>query len=405
MTMFKKTSNLIAIVLVAATTFYAGYYFGARGFEVGVKKNPPQIVISNKEPKDQNVDFKIFWTVWSVLNDKHIDRPLNAQKLIYGAVSGMVNAVGDDYTAFFTPDQNKIAKSSLNGSYEGIGAELGFKDRQLIVVSPLDGSPAQAAGVRPGDKILEIEGVSTLGMSLSDAVSKIRGVAGTVSTLKMQHGDEDPKVVKITRNKIVSKSVDWKDLGDGIVRIRITRFGDNTNMELSDSVRAIKKEVPNLKGIVLDLRENPGGYLESAVYVASEFMAKGTVLVVQNADGTKKEESVNRQGQLTTVPLVVLIDKGSASASEIVAGALKDSGRAKLVGVTSFGKGTIQSTQDFDDSSSLHVTIAKWLTPKGIWVHKVGLTPEVVVERSEDDILNGRDPQIDKAKEVLINAK
>lgn len=403
--MLRKASNLFIILLISVSTFYGGYYVGRRGFEVQVKKNPPAINILNKEPKEQTVDFGIFWQVWDTLNTNHIDRPLDAQKLIYGAVSGMVASVGDDYTSFFPPTQNTVIKSTLSGAYEGIGAELGFRykgnEKQLIIISPLDGSPAQKAGILPGDSILGVDGESTVGVELSTAVSKIRGASGTEVTLKIQRDGNEPKDIKIVRGQIVAKSVSWKDLGDGVGYIRLSRFGDNTIEDWSTAITQLTTQMPNLKGVVLDVRGNPGGYLTAAVYVASEFIPSGTVLYQESADGSLMEEDVVRPGLLTKIPVVVLIDDGSASASEIVSAALRDSGRAKLVGIKSFGKGTVQSSVDFKDGSSLHVTVAKWLTPKKEWVHKVGITPDVVVERTEEDVLNGKDPQLDKAKEMV----
>ncbi len=401
--MIRRAQLLVLILLISVSCFYGGYYFGQRGFVIELKKNPPKINVTNREPSEQNLDFKGFWEVWDYLNKSHIDRPLDAKKLYYGAISGMVNAVGDDYTSFFAPTQNALVKSTLSGTYEGIGAELGFKDSQLIIISPLDGSPAIASGILPGDKILEIEGVSTVGINLQEAVIKIRGDAGTVVTLKLQRGDQEPKVVPITRGKIVAKSVSWRDLGDSVAYIRLSRFGDNTNTDWSDAVIQLKNQMPNLKGVVLDVRGNPGGYLNSAIFVASEFIPKGAVMFEEKADHSLSEGNVDRRGSLIDLPLVVLIDKGSASASEIVAAALRDDLNAKLVGVKSFGKGTIQTSQEFKDGSSIHVTIAKWLTPKKEWVHKVGLTPDIVVERSEEDVLAGRDPQLDKAKEEMLN--
>lgn len=401
--MMRRAQLLVLILLISVSCFYGGYYFGQRGFVIQLKKSPPRISVTNREPLEQSLDFKGFWEVWDYLNKNHIDRPLDAKKLYYGAISGMVNAVGDDYTSFFAPTQNALVKSTLSGTYEGIGAELGFKDSQLIIISPLDGSPAKDAGILPGDKILEIEGVSTVGVNLQEAVIKIRGDAGTVVTLRLQRGDQEAKVVPITRGKIVAKSVSWRDLGDSVAYIRLSRFGDKTNPDWSDAVTQLKNQMPNLKGIVLDVRGNPGGYLDSAIYVASEFIPKGVVMFEEKADQTVSEREVNRRGNLLGVPLVALIDKGSASASEIVAAALRDDLKVKLIGTKSFGKGTIQTSQEFKDGSSIHVTIAKWLTPNKEWIHKVGLTPDIVVERTEEDILAGRDPQLDKAKEEMLN--
>ncbi len=397
---------IFTLILVGAWTFYGGYYFGKRGFEIEIKKNPPKVTINNREPQDQTVDFKIFWEVWNSLNEKHIDRPIDAQKLVYGAAVGMVNAVGDDYTAFFPPVQNKMAKSSLNGTYEGIGAELGFKEKQIVIIAPIEGSPAEAAGVKSGDAILEIDGVSTAGITIPDAVSKIRGDSGTAVTLKLYRDGQDPFDLKITRGQIKTKSVSWKDLGDGVGYLRLARFGDSTSTEWTESVLAMRQQMPNLKAVVLDVRGNPGGYLTAAQYISSEFLSNGkTVLFEELADKTLIQMDVNRLGALTDdkIRVAVLINKGSASASEIVSGALRDNKRAVLVGEKSFGKGTVQASDEFKDGSSLHVTIAKWLTPNKTWVHKKGFEPDVAVERTEQDYKDNKDPQLDKAKEVVLN--
>lgn len=404
--MFRKLQTIIVLVLFCTISFYGGYYFGKRGFLIEIKKNPPNVTILNREPKDQTIDFKNFWVVWDVLNTKHIDRPLDAQKLVYGAISGMVKAVGDDYTSYFTPEQNQIVTSSLNGTYEGIGAELGFdKNKQIIIVSPFDGSPASRAGLLPGDKILEIDGQSTFGLAISDAVVKIRGKANTEVKLKIQRGENEPKDYAITRGNITAKAVEYKDLGEGVGYLKLSRFGETTTRDWTTEVLKMTTSQKDLKAVVVDVRGNPGGFLDAAIYISSEFIIDGPVLWEELADGTQNSFEVNRAGLLTKVPVVVLIDKGSASASEIVASALKDRRNAKLVGMTSFGKGTVQASEDFADKSSLHVTVAKWLSPNKTWVHKVGIKPDFEVDRTEDDILSGRDPQLDAAKEVAKNAK
>jgi carboxyl-terminal processing protease len=288
---------IFSVLLVGVWAFYGGYYMGKRGFEIEIKKNPPKIDITNKEPQDQTVDFQIFWDTWKSLNEKHIDRPLDAKKLVYGAAQGMVAAVGDDYTAFFPPVQNKMAKSSLNGTYEGIGAELGFKEKQIVIIAPIEGSPAEAAGVKAGDAILEIDGNTTAGITIPDAVSKIRGDSGTAVTLKLFREGQDPFDLKITRGQIKTKSVTWKDLGDGVGYLRLARFGDSTSTEWTESVLAMKTEMPNLKAVVLDVRGNPGGYLTAAQYIASEFLPSGkTVLYEELADKTLIQMDVNRLG-------------------------------------------------------------------------------------------------------------
>ena len=336
-----------------------------------------------------------------MISSEYLDRPVNGQKMLYGAIQGMVESLGDPYTSFLPPEINKAVMSSLNGTYEGIGAELGLdKNGQLIVVSPLDGSPAKAAGVQPGDKILKIEEDSTVGIAITEAVAKIRGQAGTISTLTLQRGAGEPVVVRIKREKITIASATWKDEGDGVVYIRLSRFGSDTNAEWDKVVSEINVGMKNISVIVLDVRGNPGGYLLSSVHVAGEFQRNKTVVFQETATGELLPLETTRVGSFEKIPTYVLIDSGSASASEILAAALKDNSDAILIGTKSFGKGTIQDAKEFEDGSGLHLTVSKWLTPNKEWVHEVGLEPDVVVERTQEDITSLRDPQLDKALEM-----
>lgn len=388
------------ILLLSIGFFSGGYYFGRRGFDIEYKKNPPEVRVINRDNGPKDVDFAQFWEVWNLINDQHIDRPFDPRLLMYGALKGLTEAVGDPYTSFLPPIENESLSSALNGEYEGIGAELGMRDNQLIVVAPLDGSPAQEVGVRAGDKILKIFEEDTSGISITEAVSKIRGEKGTLVSLTLQRDDIDPFVVTIIRDKIEIKSVTWEDKGDGVGYIRLSRFGERTPKEWSDVVSEVLTQMPNLRSVILDVRGNPGGFLNGSVYVASEFIEKGVVVKQATADGTMVSLDVNRRGKLLEYPVVVLIDQGSASASEIVTIALVDYGRAKVVGKNSFGKGTIQDARDFEDGSGVHVTVAKWLSPKGTWVHEVGVKPDYEIDFSEQDIAENRDPQLDKAVEV-----
>jgi len=338
-----------------------------------------------------------------MLAAEYLDRPVSGQEMLYGAIQGMVQALGDPYTSFLPPEVNEAVTSSLNGVYEGIGAELGLDDGQLIVVAPLDGSPAKAAGVQPGDKILRIEDESTVGISITDAVAKIRGTAGTVSTLTLQRGSGEPFVVHIKREKITISSVTWKDEGDGVVYIRLSRFGSDTNTEWNKAVAEINVGMDNISAIVFDLRGNPGGYLLSSVHVAGEFMRNEVVLYQETAIGNQIPLDTTRVGSFEGVPLYILIDQGSASASEILAAALRDHAEAVLIGQTSFGKGTIQDAKEFADGSGLHLTVAKWLTSSKEWVHEVGLEPDVVVERTQEDLEATRDVQLETALDMARN--
>ena len=317
---------------------------------------------------------------------------------MYGAINGLLSSLQDPYTSFFPPKENTEFKTQLAGEFSGIGAELSLSgDNRIMVVSPLDDSPAKKAGLRSQDIILKVNNEDTFGWTVAQAVEKIRGIKGTAVDLAILHDKEKTPVnIKITRDTIVIKSVTgWvKNIncskencaenanGTPIAYIRLSQFGDKTNDEWINVINSINNDAQkkNFKGIVLDLRNNPGGYLNDAVFIASEFIKSG-VVVKQEDDARNQEElSVSRRGVLLDQPLVVLINKGSASASEIVAGALRDHNRAKLLGDRSFGKGTIQQAVEVDNGASLHISIAKWLTPSGLWVNKVGLEPDIKVD-------------------------
>jgi len=389
-----------AFIVISAAIFLGGWQLGFAGYQLDLKLNPPSLKIENKKITSGEIDFSPLWDVLDRINEEYLFRPVDGTKLLYGAISGLIKALGDPYTAFLNPDENSAFNDSLEGTYEGIGAELGIRDEQLIIVAPLGGSPAEGQGVRAGDKILEINGESASGISVTEAVTKIRGKAGTVVELTLQRGSGDSFKVSITRAQITVKSVNFEDKGNGIYYLEVTRFGETTNDEWDEAVAKAK----GAKGIVLDLRSNPGGYLSAAVYLASEFLDSGTVLLQEDANGDRAPlsvQSTENDHAFAGIPVVVLIDEGSASASEILAAALSERVNAKLVGEKSFGKGTVQDAVDFDDGSGLHLTVAKWLTPSGEWVHDKGLEPDFKVELTDEDINAGRDPQLDKALDLL----
>lgn len=412
----------IQFILVILISLLVGYYFGVNKINLDWKKYHPKITVESKEPPPQvtSVDFSTFWTVWQKLESSYYDKTkLDPQKMLNGAISGMVQALDDPFTVYLPPVQNDNFKQGLAGQFQGIGAELGIKDQKILVISPLNGSPAQKAGVRAGDFILAVNEESTASMTLSQAVEKIRGPKGSAVTLTILHKDQnDPKEIKIVRDVITVKSVDsWikkikdidsiespREFADSkVAYISLSQFGDNTNAEWLSEVNNLNIKISSekdVKGVVLDLRNNPGGYLNDAVFIASEFVKERTVVVSEEQANGKTTLSANRRGLLTEIPVIVLINKGSASASEIVAGALKDNGRAKLVGETSFGKGTVQQAEELGGGAGLHVTIAKWLTPNGTWVNGSGLKPDIEVALDEKN--PERDLQLEKAVLELV---
>jgi carboxyl-terminal processing protease len=418
-----RFTNVRLFVIIAALCILTG----GIGYRLGERKTSlsftpdKRIVVNQNAPASINVDFSLFWDVWQRVTRSYIDRAtIDPQKMVWGAISGMVNALGDPYTTYLPPADNKDFKENLGGAFEGIGAQLGMKDNRVMVIAPLKGTPAEGAGIRAGDYIMKVDGEDTTGWSVNETVNKIRGPKGTTVKLSILHAtDSQPADISIVRNTINVPSVDWwikpvseipeisgvdaaKNLPQQapIAYIRLSQFGDNTNADWEKAVSDVLAAGSTVKGLVLDLRNNPGGYLDGAVYIASEFIKSGTVVSQVNSDGTKQDYSVDRQGRLITIPMVVLINKGSASAAEIVSGALRDYKRATLVGETSFGKGSVQTPEDLPDGSSIHITTGRWLLPNGDSISKKGITPDIVV--AMDTVNATSDAQLEKAVDLLV---
>ena len=422
-----KKLRRLQIVLLLIIAGFVGYYFGVNNVKLSWNNYKPSLAVINKEAPTSlvNVDFSTFWIVWQKIEANYYDKTkLDPIKMLNGAIQGMISSLGDPYTMYLPPVQNTNFKDGMAGQFSGIGAELGMKDNQIVVVAPLAGSPAEKVGIKAGDIVLKVDDESTTDLALSAVVDKIRGPKGTSVTLTIQHKEETKSQdIKIIRDIITIESVvGWvkkvneidgikitKNTNDKIAYIRLSQFGDSTNTDWVSIVNDISLKAQtdkSIKGMVLDLRNNPGGYLTDAVFIASDFLKQGTPVVMEeNPQGIRDTLSVGRKGQLYDIPLIVLINKGSASASEIVSGALRDNkingkSRAILVGETSFGKGTIQQADDLGNGAGLHITIAKWLTPNGIWVHGVGLKPDISVALDSKD--QSHDTQLEKAVLELI---
>lgn len=418
----QKIKSLQLVVLLIISVLI-GYYFGVNNVKVSWKNYQPSLAVVNREAPAalSNVDFSTFWNVWQRLETNYFDKTkLDPTKMLNGAIEGMTQSLGDPYTVYLPPVQNTNFKEGLAGQFSGIGAELGTKDKQIIVIAPLAGSPAEKAGIKAGDAILKVNENSTLDWTLPATVEKIRGPKGTSVVLSILHKDsEKPLDIKIIRDVITVKSVaGWvknvkdieninvpKDSANKIAYVRLSQFGDSTNNDWVSVINDINLKMQTdktIKGLIIDLRNNPGGYLTDAKFIASEFLPKEAVVVYQEGDSRRAPLKVDRKGLFTNtgVKVIVLINKGSASASEIVAGALRDNkvggkSRAVLIGETSFGKGTIQQSDDLGNGAGLHITIAKWLTPNGTWVNGVGLKPDIEVALDEKD--PSRDTQLEKA--------
>ncbi|KKU96128.1 MAG: Carboxyl-terminal protease [Candidatus Amesbacteria bacterium GW2011_GWB1_48_13] len=407
-----NSRKLLIVGTLVIASGWVGLTFEFKNWRPAVVLNKSSVVRSGPE----EVDFSLFWTVWDKVSAEYVDKSaVDGKKMVDGAISGMVSALGDPYTVYLPAQQNKESKEDLGGAFEGVGIQLGYKDNRLAIVAPLDGTPAHRAGVKAGDFILHIKDEkkrldrSTDGLTLPEAVKMIRGEGGTTVELTLARaGQEDPFKVELTREIIVVKSVtvEYPDSGGGkIAWIKLNRFGDRTREEWNAVVGELADK-EDIDGVVLDLRNNPGGYLEMSVYIAGEFLSPGkTVVGQQYGDGTKTDTKVDRNGRLLKQRLAVLVNEGSASASEILAGALQDHKRAKVVGVKSFGKGSVQQPDDFPDGSGVHITIAKWLRPSGEWIDKIGITPDEVVEwEPEGDaaVSDADDPQLKKAIELIL---
>lgn len=387
----KQGAFLLAFLLI----FFAGYATGKSDQPHNRISDSSGIVVNQEKGKPSSVDFSLFWDAWKVVQNKYVKEP-DEQERLYGAISGMVAGLGDPYSVYMKPSDTKRFSEDIDGNIEGIGAELVQKDGLVTVVAPIDNSPAQRAGIQPGDIIIKIDGNDTP-ETLEEAVSKIRGTKGTEVTLTVVR-DQKPLEIKIMRDRVVVQSVTYRLQGD-VAIIKINQFNANTTELLDTTLARAKQE--GAQKIVLDLRNNPGGLLHVAVDMVSRFIEPGVVVVERGKDKEEVELRTTPVSSRVTMPVVILLNKGSASASEILAGAFQDSGRAKVVGETSFGKGSVQSIESLRDGSAVRITIAEWLTPKRREINKQGIKPDVEVKMTDNDITAKRDPQLDKAFELL----
>ncbi len=400
---FRKVLIGIVAFIVLFAVLFGGYYAGySHGIDAGTDVVVTGVLNGDKTVPD--ADFNLFWEAWQKLREYHIDSDehLN-QELVYGAIKGLAGSFDDPHTTFFPPQEAKKFLQDVNGSFGGIGAEIGLDDTQtLSVISPLKDSPAERAGVEAGDLILEVNGSSTADMSVDEAVSHIRGTIGTAVVLHMYRaGWSQPRDVRIVREKIEVPTLDLSfKPEEEIAYIQLYSFNENAIPALARAVSEIK--LKKAKGVILDVRNNPGGYLEVAIEAAGFFVKSGSVVVSEQfKDGTSEPFVVEGSAALVDIPVVVLINGGSASASEILAGALRDLRGVKLVGEKSYGKGTVQEIQRLSDDSSLKITIARWVMPAGGVLDAIGLEPDYVVEITDEDIQAKRDSQLEKALEVL----
>ncbi len=390
MSLFKK----IVLIVVVFAIFGLGFLVGKSA--VVCKFCPPE-----------DLDFSLFWEAWHKIQQEYVNPgDIDIQELIYGAISGMVESLEDPYTIFFNPEDTKKFLEDVGGSFEGIGAEIGIREGQLQIIAPLEGTPAQKAGLRPGDKIIKINETLTIDITIEEAVTLIRGPGGTEVCLTIMRDEWDSSKDFIIKRAVIEiPSMKWDLLEENIAFIKLYHFSEKSDQDFREMAAEILKS-PAEK-IILDLRGNPGGYLERAQDIAGWFLEKGQVVVIEDFGQKRKQEIYKAKGnsRFSKYPMVILINRGSASASEILASALRDNRGIKMIGETSFGKGSVQKLEQLIDGSSLKITVANWLTPKGELITDKGLEPDIKVEMTEQDYEQDRDPQLEKAIEIIKEIK
>lgn len=391
----------VVLVIVIAITF--GYILGTHNAgKLAVPSGTGEVLSQDSAPSELtgDVDFKTFWEVWRMVSASYVDQPVLEKNLYYGSLAGMVGSLGDQYSVYFTPEEAKAFDEQLAGSFSGIGAQLDMKDEQIVVVAPLPGSPAEKAGLQSEDVIIAIDGVSTEGVAIDVAVSKIRGTKGTPVTLTIQHKNaKSTEDITIVRDDITIDSVTYKMRDDHVAVISVSIFNEETPALFRAAAASALND--GAKGIVLDLRNNPGGLLTAAIDLAGYWIPAGRTAVIEEAHDTRSEYSTSGTASLKDIPTAVLVNGGSASASEILAGALQDAHEATVIGEQTFGKGSVQEFHDLPDGGAVKITIAHWLTPLGRSINKEGITPDSVVPMTLDDIHAKRDPQFDSALHLL----
>ncbi|MBM2826920.1 MAG: family peptidase [Dehalococcoidia bacterium] len=374
-----------------------GQGLGPQGAEASVVSRGHIKGVADGEPKQ----FGLLDEIWKILDNDFVDKKaLDRDKLGAGAIQGVIDSLGDSHTIYIDAESYQEERVTNSGIYEGIGAHVTNVEGRLTIIAPIAGSPAESAGVKAGDVVVSVNGESIAGLTLSQAVSKIKGPRGTTVAIEvMRAGEDKPITLEIRREEIKAPSVSFKLLPDKIAHLRITQFTQRTGSELKDVLKEIRSQ--GVTGIVIDLRNNPGGLLDTTIETTSQFIKDGAIAYQVDRDGNKERLSVRRGGTATDIPLAVLVNGGSASGSEIMAGAIQDFERGPLIGLKTFGKGSVNNLRELSDGSALYVTTARWLTPKGRLIEGNGLTPDIEVDFTREDLTAGRDPQLERAVEHL----
>lgn len=393
--------HLLVFGIFLTIMFYVGYGVGALQEEQNSIRGA-QVSTEVETTLDQDqLDFRQFWDVWQSVKDRYVDAEISDRDLFYGAIGGIVEGLDDPYSTYFTPEDASAFLQDLEGSFYGIGAELDERDGGIVIVTPLKGTPAEQAGVRAGDFILEVDGESTEGWSVYEAVDNIRGEEGTKVTLSLLTPGEGIKDVDIIRGKITIDSVTWEE-EDGIGIIQMTQFNQDSLRLFNQAIEELNPEA--LDGLILDLRGNPGGLLDQAIAIA-DFWIDDRIVLVEKTRDTEINIRAGKGAILENIPTVVLVNGGSASASEIVAGALQDYELAHVIGSQTFGKGSVQDYEELIDGSALKITVAKWFTPKGRSIDEVGIEPDEVITLTQEDFDAEKDTQLEAARLHIKNAR
>jgi len=398
---FKNLIIILFILTSVGLVFGLGYYYGKEELKYSIWQSFIKDVQAPDQTDYNNLDLSLFWEVWQKLEEKFINRDgLDSQKMIYGAISGMVKSLDDPYTQFMDPEQSKMFLEDVAGSFEGIGAEIGIRKNQLQIIAPLEGTPAKKAGLRSGDKILKIDDKITMDLTIDESVKLIRGQKGTKVILTILR-ESETKEIGIVRDIVKVPTLKWELKNGEIAYIKIYSFAENLNSDFKKAANEILKS--GAKKIILDLRDNPGGYLDVAEDIAKWFLGKDSLILMEDygEKQERKEHRSDKNGKFYDFPTLVLINEGSASASEILAGALRDARGARLIGEKSFGKGSVQELEKLEDGSSIKITTARWLTPSGKSIMEEGLEPDVKVEMTKEDYENEKDPQLEKTLELI----
>lgn len=391
-------SRPLFTLLVIFSLFFA---FGA-GYVLAQSPQAPVALFgpSGTAPSAADELFTPFWEVWDLVHDRYYEQPVDDDALMEGAINGMLAVLDDPHTRYLSPEDEAATRERMDGEFQGIGAEVESVDGDIRIVSPIVGSPAEAAGLQPGDTLRAADGVDLTGMDLLEAVSLVRGPAGTAVTLLIERDGEQFEV-EIVRDVVELVSVRSEMLDEGLAYIRLTQFGYRSTEEIDDALTELMAQNPS--GLILDLRRNPGGGLDTVVEIADQFLPEGVVLEEEFGNGRVQTYESSSKGLAEDIPMVILIDEGSASASEVLAGAIRDRGRGILIGQTSYGKGTVQTWHSLSNNGGVRITIARWLTPEENWINEIGLEPDYLISLPEvDNADDFEDTQLQAAIDYLL---